>query len=148
MIRRALIISILTPLIISCADKSKNPECDKNPFVSADNNGFKFYYAKRDIPKGVQPVIHNNIEYSAPLYDKDFEDSVGCIGFIIAKDLSNDSVIWKKKIYRVAYDMNLETDVQDVYIDSLVLKCDNLFIHIENGSTFKLNLVNKDLTQF
>ncbi len=148
MIQRTLIISIWILFTISCADKSKNPECDLNPFVSADNNGFKFYYAKRGMPKDVQPLIHNNIEYSAPLYDKDFEDSVGCIGFIIAKDLSNDSVIWKKKIYRISYDMNLETDVQDCYIDSLVLKCDNLFIHNENGSVFMLNLLNKNLTQF
>ena len=64
MIQRTLIISIWILFTISCADKSKNPECDLNPFVSADNNGFKFYYAKRGMPKDVQPLIHNNIEYS------------------------------------------------------------------------------------
>ena len=84
--QKGLMVSIWTLLIIGCADKSKNTECDTNPFnVSVDNNGFKFYYAKRDAPKGVRPVIHNNnIEYGAPLCDKGFEDSAGFIGFIIA----------------------------------------------------------------
>lgn len=87
---------------------------------------------KRRAPKEVKPVINGGIKYSAPISE---------IGYIVAQDVKTNSIIWKKQIYQVNYDKNLELDVQDVFIDLLNLKEHSLIIHTENNKTYYLDLI-------
>jgi hypothetical protein len=86
---------------------------------------------KRLAPKEVKPVIYNNIKYTAPTYE---------MGYIVARDVKSDSILWRKEIYRIYYIKDLETDVQDVFIDSLYIKSSYLIIHTENKRKYKLKL--------
>ncbi len=86
---------------------------------------------KRRPPKEVQPFIFGNIKYTAPLDE---------MGFIVARNVKTDSVIWVKQIYKIKYVKNMEIDVQDVYIATLTLEKDSLIIQTENNKTYKLKL--------
>lgn len=78
--------------------------------------------AKRIAPKKVVPLTIGQIKYTAPA------DSMG---YIVAFDAATDTRLWSVKIYSVKYSPGLETDVQDVYIDSLYSKNNKLYIHTE-----------------
>ena len=87
--------------------------------------------SKRTAPKEVVPVIVNQIRYSAPT------DSMG---YLVATDLSSNKIIFSKRVYKVRYNFCLETDVQDIYIDSLYIKDEYLYIHDENERIYKMNM--------
>jgi len=86
---------------------------------------------KRVAPKEVKPVIIKNIKYSAPTSE---------MGFVVARDLKTDTIIWKKQVYKVRYNKDLEQDVQDVFIDSLTLLGNYLIIHTENNRNYHLKI--------
>ena len=48
---------------------------------------------------------------------------------IIATDTLTKNILWTKEIYPVVYEENLERDVQDIYIDSIVPQ-DNLIMKL------------------
>lgn len=85
---------------------------------------------KRKPPKTVLPVKIKNVEYSAPGSE---------VGFVVARDLALKKELWKKQIYNVGYDKNLEKDVQDVFIDSLWVSGDMLMVQNEKGERYELN---------
>ena len=87
---------------------------------------------KRKAPNEVKPLISGNIKYSAPTNE---------IGYIVAQNINTNSIIWKKQIYQIIYNRNLESDVQDVFIDSLNLQEHYLIIHTENNKTYFLDLI-------
>lgn len=91
--------------------------------------------AKRPVPKKVKPLIINNIEYSAPT-------SKDKMGHIVARDAKSQKFLWQKQVYKIIYHKNLETDVQDIYIDTLSVDGNFLLIHTENNKQYRLNLVN------
>ena len=88
--------------------------------------------AKRGAPKPVTPIIVDSIEYSAPDREMDY-----CI---VARNIKTDSIIWKKRIYKIHYIKDLEQDVQWVFIDSIKIKNKNLLIRTEKDKYYKLNL--------
>ena len=85
--------------------------------------------AKRSAPKDVPSVTSGKIEYRAP------KGQMGCIEAWQGKDL-----IWRRQVYVVKYDIDLERDVQDVFIQKISLKGDILTIKNERGSVYELNL--------
>ena len=87
--------------------------------------------SKRLAPKDVTPVVIDNIKYSAPTNQ---------MGYVVAKDASADTVIWRKQIYARRYANGLEKDVQDIFIDSLYIKGKNLMIHTERGKVYSLQV--------
>ena len=51
---------------------------------------------KRKAPNEVKPLISGNIKYSAPTNE---------IGYIVAQNINTNSIIWKKQIYQIIYNI-------------------------------------------
>ena len=91
--------------------------------------------AKRAAPSKVMPVKIGNIEYSVP-HGKS-QSQMGCIE---ARDGRTGELLWIRQVYVVKYDLELEGDVQDVYIKNIKIKGNSLIITNERKSEYKLNL--------
>lgn len=85
--------------------------------------------AKRGAPKDV-----SNIHYGSIILMR------SRMNYISALDSSTKKVLWEKKIYKVWYCGGLETDVQDVWIDSMSLDKGKLLIRNEEGNYYTLDL--------
>jgi len=85
--------------------------------------------AKRAVPAAVAPVVHQRITYSAP------RSQMGCIEAHQGRHL-----IYRRQIYVVKFDPNLERDVQDVFIKTLKLKDNALIVTNERGHQYRLDL--------
>ena len=94
--------------------------------------------AKRAAPTDVAPVVIKGVEYSAP-HD--------AMGFVVAKGISSGKELWRARIYEVRVNAELERDVQDVFITSLVVKDDTLLITNERGEKFSLDLHTRKVTR-
>ena len=92
--------------------------------------------AKRSVPSKVMPVQVGSIEYSAPHRNGSHKQ----MGFIEARDLKSGGLIWSRQIYAVKYDLELEGDVQDIFIKSIAVQGNNLIITNERNSEYQLNL--------
>jgi hypothetical protein len=93
--------------------------------------------AKRAVPSKVLPLTVGNIEYSAPHRNGSHKQ----MGFIEARDLKSGGLIWSRQIYAVKYDLELEGDVQDIFIKSIAVQGNNLIITNERNSEYQLNLM-------
>ena len=93
-------------------------------------------YAKRSAPKEIEPVIYNNIKYTAPL-THDY--------IVEAWDIKTNKKLWEKKIYDIKYDLSLEEDVQWVFIKSLSIENGNLLITNEKNDIYELDLKDKSV---
>ena len=91
--------------------------------------------AKRAVPSIVIPVQVGSIEYSAP-HGK-LQNQMGCIE---ARNVGSGELLWRRQVYVVKYDPDLEGDVQDVYIKNIKVKGDSLMITNERKSEYQLNL--------
>jgi outer membrane protein assembly factor BamB len=92
--------------------------------------------AKRAAPKEVEPVIAGNIKYTAPT-DR--------MGYVVAIDISANKEIWSKKIFTIKYNRQLESDVQDIFIDKLNIKDNKLYIHDEGKRMYVMNLETQEV---
>lgn len=88
-------------------------------------------HAKRRAPANVPPVNVGKIEYRAPT------SQMGCVE---AWDTESKKMIWRRQIYVVKYQVELERDVQDVFITILGLKGKNLVVNNERKSKYELDL--------
>ncbi len=87
--------------------------------------------AKRSAPAKVVPATSGQIEYRAP------HRQMGCVE---AWDTHRKKLIWRRQIYVVKYTMDLERDVQDVFIKTMKLQDDALLVKNERESEYKLDL--------
>ena len=94
--------------------------------------------AKRIAPKKVPPVTHEGIEYHAPL-------DVANIGRIQARDPESKKGLWEKVIYQIAYNEDLERDVQWIFIADLEIRKGNLIITDEHKRRYSLNLKTNEV---
>jgi hypothetical protein len=108
------------------------------------NNADKIAFERIEIPEP------NSISFAGKRYEarhwgmaRGLQQNGGYIA-IIDEDSGKEIAIIK--IYHIAYDPELEADIQDVFISKLALTDKNKFLLIENerGDTYKLNL--KDLS--
>ena len=91
--------------------------------------------AKRVVPSKVTTVQVGSIEYSAP-HGKS-QNQMGCIE---ARKVGSGELLWRRQVYVVKYDPDLEGDAQDVYIKSFKVKGNSLIIINERKSEYQLNL--------
>jgi hypothetical protein len=91
--------------------------------------------SKRPAPKDITPLVYNNILLTAPI------NKMGCI---VAIDTANHSVLWEKEVYHIRQNPFLESDVQDVFIDSIFLRDNLLIIRNEQNKKFALDLETRD----
>jgi outer membrane protein assembly factor BamB len=87
--------------------------------------------------KPVTPVIKDGIEYSAPHH---------LMGYVVAKRVEDDREIWKRQIYEIKYEGELEADVQWIFITHLAIEGENLLIVNERWQRFIWNLKTHTLT--
>ena len=94
-------------------------------------------FAKRSPPIEVKPVLAAEVEYRVP------HDKMGCVE---AWDVCTKLMIWRKQVYVVKYDVDLEKDVQDVFITSVEVQKGKLLIKNERQSEFELDLTTLQAT--
>jgi len=92
--------------------------------------------ASRGPPKKVSPIVYENVKISTPL---------GRMGYIEARDLNKDTLIWDLKVYEIEYIPELERDVQDRFIISLKLENNLLEVINEGKEKFLVNLDTKEI---
>jgi hypothetical protein len=102
-------------------------------------------FAERAAPKRLAsnqllPVIQEGIEYTAP-------NAFGGCGQVVAKDVKAGKELWRKQIYSIKRDPNLEGDIQDVWISKLEKRGAKLFVQNEWGGEFELNLATREVVK-
>jgi hypothetical protein len=100
---------------------------------------------KRVGPPAVEPVTVDGVRYEAPPWGRERGlDQNG--GYVVATDASSGRELWKARIYRIDYDPKLESDVQDIFIKSIVLGADGreLVVTDERDRKFVLDLTTHD----
>ena len=102
---------------------------------------------KRVSPEDVAPVTSDGVRYEALHWGRErgLEQNGG---YIVAIDSTSGKELWLAKIYTIEYKPKLETDVQDVFIQSIELSDDKKFLKVidENHREFMLNLSNQKVT--
>lgn len=94
-------------------------------------------FAKRSPPAKVEPVKAAEVEYRVP------HNQMGCVE---AWDIRTGHLIWRKQVYVVRYDVDLERDVQDVFITSVEVEPGKLRIKNERESAYRLDLETLQVT--
>jgi len=96
--------------------------------------------AKRIAPAKVDPVIYEGIRYVAPNDD-------GRRGYVEAWNVVTNKKLWELTIFRNRIDLNLEEDVQWVFIKGLDMHDGGLLITSESGKTYQVDVNTKAITQ-
>lgn len=90
-------------------------------------------WAKRAPAKDVDPVVHDDVKYSAPNND-------GRRGIVEARDARTNKMMWRAVVYTVKIDPDLEQDVQWVFITKLEVDGGSLRVTNEDGEQYLLDL--------
>jgi hypothetical protein len=91
--------------------------------------------SKRLEPKKVNSVLHNGKEYSIN------HSKIGTI-LVRDKDSKKEKIV---TVYTIDYDPNLEKDVQDVFIKSILIYNNYLLIQNESDSIYKMDLETNEI---
>lgn len=94
-------------------------------------------FAKRMMPKRVEPLADGQVVYTAPSE---------AMGFVVALDAVTKKELWRAQIYQVVKNPDLEGDVQDVFITKLAKDGGTLIVTDERNRTFRLDLTTKNVT--
>lgn len=103
---------------------------------------------KRTPPEAVKPVTHRGVRYEAVHWGKARGlDQNG--GYVAAIDERSGEELRLLRVYRVAYENDLEPDKQDVFITRLArrLGSDKLTVENERGERYRVDLETGDVTQ-
>jgi hypothetical protein len=97
-------------------------------------------FAKRVAPPKVNPVNIGHLEFSTTtekILCENKKDICGMTAFLISTDTMAKSAIWKTQLYIKMFKKNEETDVQEIYPQSLILNVDsNLQLKDEKGTEY------------
>jgi len=113
--------------------------------------------AKRISPQEVEPIEYGGVCYK-PIYRDTYPDElfsdmepIGMSGGILAyyscKTKGNEycgTHISETEHYKIIYDQELETDVQEVYFTELTIKNGKLLMRNEAGESFSQELITRD----
>ncbi len=91
--------------------------------------------SKRIAPKIINSVLHNGKEYSI---------NHSKIGTILIRDI-NSNTEKLVTVYTIDYDLNLEKDVQDIFIKSIKIYNKYLLIQNENNLVYKMDLETNEI---
>lgn len=96
---------------------------------------------KRRAPVDVPPLVVGGLRYEAPFLGTPFgyaQDG----GIVVARHADTDALEWTRRIYTTVRDPHMESDKQDVFIQSLTLSADGqrLAIVDERGRRYELGL--------
>ena len=93
-------------------------------------------FGKRSAPEVVAPLRQGEVEFRVP------HTQMGCVE---AWDIKREQLIWRRQVYVVKYNVSLERDVQDVFIQSVELKSNTLVVKSERKSEYQLDLDSLDV---
>ena len=101
--------------------------------------------AKRPAPSEVKPIIHEGIKYVVIHFSGLVPEVKQNGGYIEARDAKTDKKLWGLMVYKIEYNLKLESDVQDVFITSLRVdkKANRLIIENELDYTYHVDLKTK-----
>jgi hypothetical protein len=85
----------------------------------------------------VPAVTHEGRLYEIPHFNNPCGQNGGCV---VARDAASGTQIWALKVYCTPYDLQLETDVQDVFITSLAVQNGQLVVKNERNLEFAIDL--------
>ncbi|MDX1563813.1 MAG: hypothetical protein R3236_00340 [Phycisphaeraceae bacterium] len=89
--------------------------------------------AKRAAPKPVESIRAGDVEYRASTNNW-AGDSVE------AWDVKHKELLWRRQIFVIKFDPNLERDIQDTFITQMKLDGQKMLISNERGSKYELDL--------
>ena len=97
--------------------------------------------AKRTAPPEAAPLVANGIRYQVA-HDRYMahKNPAGLRAYIEAWDVKSKKLLWKVKVYEIVYDQKLETDVQDIYIESLKLDGKRLIVTTERKKAYRVDI--------
>jgi hypothetical protein len=112
-----------------------------------DGEGLGMPMGKRLGPDDVPPVIIGDTRFEVVHWGRErgLEQNGG---YIAAYDVQSGSELWMLKVYHVEYDEKMESDVQDVFIESMVedAASGNLNIADERGKEYVVNIAKQTIT--
>jgi len=103
-------------------------------------------WAKRSGPVPVVPIVYLGVRYEAPPWGSD----VGIPqngGIVEAYDVRTNAPLWRKIVYHIHYDPDMEDDVQDVFITSLRIRGNDLIVSNERGREFAVDLSSHEVRE-
>jgi hypothetical protein len=95
--------------------------------------------AKRRAPKDVAPLTVRGIVYKVPHFGF-FHKKGQNGGFVQAWDAKTKKLLWDRMVYRIVYDREVESDVQDVFITKIRVIGSKLVVTNEAGEKFEMDL--------
>lgn len=98
--------------------------------------------AKRSVPERVEPVILEGVRYIAPC-DYKIVGNEAQQYYVEAWDIKSNQKLWEVSVYTIANNPQMEADVQDVFINSLVIEGDALIVTSEQGKKYQVDLKTK-----
>lgn len=102
-------------------------------------------HAKRLPPREVQPLVYQGVKYCVPHWGA-FSGRKENGQYIEAWSAEcPDKLLWELRVYKVNYDPELESDVQDIFITSLKPVAGNLEVMNEAGDKFVVDLAKRIL---
>ena len=96
--------------------------------------------AKRAAPAKVEPVIHQDVRYTAPNDD-------GRRAYIEARDVRTNKKLWDLTIFTNRIEPTLEEDVQWVFIKALHVRDGALLVTSERDKIYRVDLKTKTVTE-
>lgn len=140
--------------------------CDRDNFTSQDvgaknsalagaaqedkkmtTQGLGMPQGKRVGPPDVKPVTIGGVRYEAIHWGRERGLKQNG-GYIAAIDAASGKELWILKIYQIDYIPKLETDVQDIFIESMKAGASGQSLEIvdEKGRGYTVNLKNKKVS--
>jgi hypothetical protein len=95
--------------------------------------------AKRRPPAPVEAVSRDGVRYVVPHFGI-LHGKAQNGGYVQARRVGSDELLWDRMVYSVAYDERLERDVQDVFITRIAVKGRALLVENDLGETFEMDL--------
>lgn len=95
-------------------------------------------YAKRLAPAEIKPVQFN--DYKITSYFS--RTKTGFSVYLRAREKGKKDYVWKTQLFSRRYNLQLETDVQDIHLRSLKLEGRRLVAIDEKGMAYEVNAQN------
>lgn len=110
------------------------------PAIAADPAAVSAPAGKRIAPPVVEPILVDGLRFEAIHWGRQRGlDQNG--GYIAALDPASGAEVWTLRVYEIVYDADLESDVQDLFIERFESPGDGTLIVIdEDGGRYVVNV--------
>jgi hypothetical protein len=136
-------LGLLVPCLVAACGAASSAPIEEKPMAATSSGagGAPSVAAKRRAPPQVPPVKIGDVRYEQARLGP--QEAKGLrSGYLAAYKGDSDTMLWRVKVYDVAYDPQLEADVQDVWFRKMSVSPDGKQILIENeiGDQFAVEI--------